>query len=86
MTDGHFRNDVHVSGTRGGSLVSGGTTLSEVLERLDIHIDLTLTGPLARRFDRECKARDREPADLMGEIIEVIIQDSLFAAVLDEEN
>ena len=51
---------------------------------LAIGMDMTLDGPLRERFEAECLARQCEPAALMADIIANVIQDDLFAAVIDQ--
>jgi hypothetical protein len=42
-----------------------------------------LRGKLAERFAEEAAARKQSPAELAAAIIETVINDNLFAAVLD---
>ena len=52
-------------------------------EALHISFDLTLCEAYGDRLDRECRERNIEPAALMANIIEAVIRDDLFAAVMD---
>ena len=51
-----------------------------------MHISFTLEfdGPYADRLERECRERSMEPAALMADIIEKVIKDDLFEAVIGE--
>jgi hypothetical protein len=50
---------------------------------LEITVEATLKNGLAERLIQEAAARSREPVDLLAEIVETVIKDDLFAAVLD---
>jgi hypothetical protein len=43
-----------------------------------------LRGALAASFRRECERRGCEPAALAADILETVIRDNLFSAVLDD--
>lgn len=42
-----------------------------------------LRGALAEKFAAECKRRGCEPAALAADLLEMVIKDDLFAAILD---
>jgi hypothetical protein len=48
-----------------------------------IKFDGTLRGKLAQKFYIEAQRRGRSPAELGADILETVIRDNLFAAVLD---
>jgi len=48
-----------------------------------IYIELELRGPLAERVRRQADKSGTTPVELMADIIETVIEDDLFAAVLD---
>jgi hypothetical protein len=54
--------------------------MAEVTE-LDIH--MTLKNEFAKQFSDECRRRRVRPVDLMADIIETVIADNLFTAILD---
>ena len=51
---------------------------------MHIEFELTFSGRLADRIEAECARRGCSPADLVAEIIETVIEDDLFAAVIDQ--
>jgi hypothetical protein len=51
--------------------------------RTNIEFSGELRGDLAERFRKECERRKIEPATLAADILETVIKDDLFAAVLD---
>lgn len=53
-------------------------------EALHISFDLELAGPYMDRLERECRERKCEPAALMANLIETVIKDDLFEAVIGE--
>jgi hypothetical protein len=46
-------------------------------------ISLQLRGKLSAALLAEAKRRKRDPADLLADVIEAVIADNLFAAVLE---
>lgn len=58
--------------------------MSEHVPRTEFDINLSLRGPDAEHFYQEALRRGRIPADLMADLISVIVQDKLYAAILDE--
>ena len=50
---------------------------------IEIEFSGELSGDLADRFRRECERRKIDPATLAADILETVIRDDLFAAVLD---
>lgn len=57
--------------------------LTSVLTAPVIDIELQLRGTNAARLMAEAKARAREPAELLADVIETVIADNLFKAVLE---
>ena len=57
--------------------------MNEPAKRLEVDIEMQLRGALAERVLREAKARGVEPAALMADLIEMIVKDELFSAILD---
>lgn len=49
-----------------------------------IDIELQLRGPVAAKLEAAAKARRRPPAELLSDVIETVITDNLFDAVLDD--
>lgn len=49
-----------------------------------IDIELQLRGPVAAKLEAAAKVRGRPPGDLLADVIEVVIEDDLFEAVLDD--
>ncbi len=49
-----------------------------------IYFDGELRGDLAERFRGECERRNIDPAVLAADILETVIRDNLFAAILDD--
>lgn len=58
--------------------------IHDTTDHAEINIELKLTGPLALSFAKECERRAIEPAALMADLIETIIEDQLYQAVLDD--
>jgi hypothetical protein len=52
-------------------------------DKAEIDFEGQLRGRLAERFRKECEKRKIEPAALAADILETVIRDDLFAAVLD---
>ena len=52
-------------------------------DRFEIDYEGQLRGRLARILADEARKRKKEPAALMADIIELVIEDNLFAAILD---
>lgn len=50
---------------------------------LEIDIELMLRGPLAEKLIQRAAKVGKTPVDIMAEVIEAVIEDDLFAAVLD---
>lgn len=48
-----------------------------------LDIELQLRGPNAARLLAEAKKRARDPAELLADVIEAVITDNLFTAVLE---
>lgn len=48
-----------------------------------INIELDLRGPLAAKLELEAKRRASTPAELLSDVIEIVINDNLFKAVLE---
>lgn len=48
-----------------------------------IDIEIQLRGQTAARLEAEAKRRNRPPAELLADVIEMVIGDNLFDAVLD---
>lgn len=57
-------------------------TVREVAAPIDFSGQLR--GPLARKVAQEAERRNREPADLVADLLEKVIEDDLFAAILDD--
>ena len=51
---------------------------------LEINFEMVLSGELRERFETECRDRRMQPASLMARIIELVIRDDLFEAVIGE--
>lgn len=49
-----------------------------------LEINLTLRNHLATRLFEEARRRGKRPVDLLADIIENVIADDLFAAVLED--
>lgn len=49
-----------------------------------IDIELQLRGRLAAALEVEARRRNRQPAELLSDIIEAVLGDNLIDAVLDE--
>lgn len=49
---------------------------------LIIDIELQLRGALAAALEAEAKRRGRPPAELLSDVIEMVIRDDLWVAVL----
>jgi hypothetical protein len=49
----------------------------------ELEITMTLRGPLAAALLSEARRRKRRPVDVLADVVETIIQDDLFAAVLE---
>lgn len=49
----------------------------------NIRLDIELSGALASRLIAEADRRSLRPIDVMADVIETVIKDDLFAAVLD---
>lgn len=51
---------------------------------LEIDMRITLDGVLREKLERECGMRRCAPAEILADIIQTVIGDELFAAVLDD--
>ncbi len=49
-----------------------------------IDIEMQLRGSLAAKLEAAAKVRRRSPAELLADVVEVVISDNLFDAVLDD--
>lgn len=50
---------------------------------LEIDITITLKNELADKIVREAAKRGRTPVDIMADVVEAVVNDDLWAAVLD---
>lgn len=62
---------------------AGGRVGTGVHTAIEIDFEGQLRGALARRFAKEAAARQLDPAALAAVILETVIRDNLFVAVLD---
>ncbi len=57
--------------------------LRPVLGDHELEITMTLRGPLAAGLLTEAKKRKRRPIDVLADVVETVIKDDLFKAVLE---
>ena len=50
---------------------------------LEVKFEMTFAGPLRERIEAQCAVRRCDPSALIADIIEKVIVDDLFAAVID---
>lgn len=61
--------------------IGGGAPTEEAMR---LSFEMVLSERLADRFEAECAGRNISPAALMASIIENVISDDLFSALLDD--
>lgn len=54
------------------------------MQPLEIDIELTLRGRLARMLTAHAERRRKGPAELLSDLIEAVLNDDLVNAVLDD--
>ncbi len=50
----------------------------------EVEVTITLKNQFAERMFKEAAARKTTPVELLADLLDVILEDNLFAALLDE--